>query len=226
MENNDLRQCTKCKIYKNKCEFSKNFKGKDGLRSWCKKCIKENLPVRIIGKCKCGCGRDLIVNGFVKIKYIKGHDKLLPRRNCLECGVVLNLKNMTNYCKLHFHSHKSNSLPSSMTEEERKSRIKIQVRNSRLMLEYGITIEDYNNMLREQNYKCYLCGREHVDSLDGQKKLVIDHCHETGKVRKLLCKKCNTTLGLFENEATKNKFLNYIKEFEDVEEIGVNTNNK
>ena len=59
---------------------------------------------------------------------------------------------------------------------------------------YGITLEKYHQMLADQNYKCAICGQE--DEVEGR-KLAIDHCHTTGKVRGLLCGKCNRGLGLF-----------------------------
>ena len=61
----------------------------------------------------------------------------------------------------------------------------------RLKKEYGITPEQRNEMFKSQNNKCYICGEKTT-------KLVIDHCHKTGKVRKLLCHGCNTMLGKFE----------------------------
>lgn len=63
---------------------------------------------------------------------------------------------------------------------------------------YGITVDDYNRMLQEQGGKCKICN-ETGDSKDGRRKfLCVDHCHKTGKVRGLLCMKCNTSLGAFE----------------------------
>jgi hypothetical protein len=49
-------------------------------------------------------------------------------------------------------------------------------------------------MLKAQNYKCAICGNE--DEVEGR-KLAIDHCHSEGRVRGLLCGKCNRGLGLF-----------------------------
>ena len=60
--------------------------------------------------------------------------------------------------------------------------------------QYGISLDDYNKMLESQNYKCAICSNE--DEVEGR-KLAIDHCHTTGKVRGLLCGKCNRGLGLF-----------------------------
>lgn len=65
---------------------------------------------------------------------------------------------------------------------------KREAKNTKLKLYYGITIEHYEDMYSEQEGKCAICGIQ-------QESLVVDHDHETGKVRKLLCKKCNLALG-------------------------------
>jgi hypothetical protein len=55
---------------------------------------------------------------------------------------------------------------------------------------YGITPADYRVMLEKQGCQCAICGAI-GDNLH------VDHCHKTKKVRGLLCKNCNTALGLF-----------------------------
>src|SRR5580692_1383809 len=55
---------------------------------------------------------------------------------------------------------------------------------------YGITLEKYREMIFLQSGQCGLCS-------DLGQKLYLDHCHETGKLRKLLCRRCNTGLGNF-----------------------------
>lgn len=66
---------------------------------------------------------------------------------------------------------------------------------------YGITLDDYEAMLEEQNHRCKICGSEgFVMDKDRHKiKLVVDHCHETGAVRGLLCHNCNRALGLLKD---------------------------
>jgi hypothetical protein len=67
-----------------------------------------------------------------------------------------------------------------------------RTKNNDLMRTYGITLEEHTRMFEEQNGVCYLCKKPG----DGRwKKLCVDHDHETGKVRKLLCRSCNTALG-------------------------------
>lgn len=65
---------------------------------------------------------------------------------------------------------------------------------------YGITLDDYEAMLEEQGGRCAICGSEGFTMAAHHKaKLVVDHCHKTGKVRGLLCHNCNRALGLFKD---------------------------
>lgn len=78
---------------------------------------------------------------------------------------------------------------------------------------YGLQIEDYNKMYSEQNGRCKICSRHQIDF---SKRLAVDHCHKTGKVRGLLCNACNASLGLLqENEQSLLKMLLYIKQNKD-----------
>ena len=62
---------------------------------------------------------------------------------------------------------------------------------------YGITTADYDEMFEKQNGKCAICGTERAAAKRSQ-VLCVDHCHETGKVRGLLCVRCNGHLGWLE----------------------------
>lgn len=56
---------------------------------------------------------------------------------------------------------------------------------------YGIEYLEYDAMIEAQDGKCAICGEPPV----GRKHLDVDHCHETGKVRGLLCYPCNRGIG-------------------------------
>jgi Autographiviridae endonuclease VII len=57
---------------------------------------------------------------------------------------------------------------------------------------YGMTIEDYEVMLKKQGGRCALCRRK-----AGKRRLAVDHCHRTNRVRGLLCAPCNMGIGCF-----------------------------
>ena len=75
-----------------------------------------------------------------------------------------------------------------------------RTRATNLKTKYGITIEDYNAMLKSQKCRCLICG-EHQDDL--KKILCVDHCHKTNRVRGLLCDNCNKFLGFYEKLGSK-----------------------
>lgn len=59
---------------------------------------------------------------------------------------------------------------------------------------YGLTPEDYDTLLKKQRGRCAICRS---DTPRAQRDWHVDHCHKTGKVRGLLCHKCNVGLGHF-----------------------------
>lgn len=66
--------------------------------------------------------------------------------------------------------------------------------NNRLKEKFGIDLAEYQRMVEAHGGKCKLCGREERTK---QRRLAVDHCHFTGKIRGLLCHHCNTGLGNF-----------------------------
>jgi hypothetical protein len=83
-----------------------------------------------------------------------------------------------------------------------------------LMRQYGIDYNEYNRMLNEQDHKCGICGDEGFTMAKHHElKLVVDHDHETGRVRGLLCHNCNRALGLLkDNTESLTKAINWISE--------------
>ncbi|KKN52900.1 hypothetical protein LCGC14_0607620 [marine sediment metagenome] len=78
---------------------------------------------------------------------------------------------------------------------------------------YGLSLKGYNQMLLDQNGKCAICGK-HQKELD--RAMCVDHNHETGKVRGLLCRKCNIMIGnADEDAAILLSAIEYIKEHND-----------
>lgn len=77
------------------------------------------------------------------------------------------------------------------------SRTERHTRDS-LRLKYDLTLEEYKSMFEKQCGVCAICGSAEtvIDKQTGKiHTLCVDHCHKTGKVRGLLCHKCNSLLG-------------------------------
>lgn len=83
-----------------------------------------------------------------------------------------------------------------------KARNPTWYREHRLSKDYGITYADYQMMLASQSGVCAICGlRERYRLPDGSlAPLVVDHDHATDGVRGLLCRACNSALGLMEDD--------------------------
>jgi hypothetical protein len=117
-----------------------------------------------------GCKQELSLESFSK--RLNGHQHL-----CKPCQSVY----QKNYVR----------------RKDPKARA-IANRKWRLLKEFGITIDQYVAMLIQQNQVCAVCEQPEKLVHHATKQispLSVDHCHKTGKVRALLCNRCNTTLG-------------------------------
>lgn len=81
-------------------------------------------------------------------------------------------------------------------------------RNSIYKRLYGITILEYEKLLKNQKNKCAICSSKKATP-KANRNFFVDHCHKTGKVRGLLCINCNKGLGHFKDN--KNALKNAIK---------------
>ena len=143
-------------------------------------------------------------------------------RKCLETKELIHYhKDLTNKDGLHPYCkncrsierklfHKNNKEKENKRNREYEKRTKKARKNAKLKYRYGITLEQYNKMLDKQQHKCYICKE---DAKNLSKKLAVDHCHNTKKVRGLLCSNCNTALGMFKDNINflKNA-ITYLKE--------------
>lgn len=77
-----------------------------------------------------------------------------------------------------------------------------------LKRKYNLTVKQYNQMAIDQGGTCAICGKTNAN----WHKLSVDHDHNTGEVRGLLCSKCNHTLGLInEDEKILKAMIEYLK---------------
>ena len=76
---------------------------------------------------------------------------------------------------------------------------------------YGITLDEYNQVFAAQKGRCMICGIHQSELL---RSLAIDHNHETGEFRSLLCANCNTGIGLFhENTGIMRTAISYLEKY-------------
>jgi len=81
-------------------------------------------------------------------------------------------------------------------------------RKKKLSQKYNMTVEKYDSMLKEQNNCCKICSTHESEF---NKRLAVDHCHTTGKIRGLLCMACNILLGKAkDNINTLNNAIDYL----------------
>lgn len=109
--------------------------------------------------------------------------------------------------------------PEKYRESSRKSyRRNIQKRRDyerkRACEKYGINVGDFERLLEEQNGKCSICEVK-FSPIRGDQNLRprIDHCHDTGRVRGLLCNRCNRAIGLFgDDQSVLKRAAKYLAE--------------
>lgn len=81
-------------------------------------------------------------------------------------------------------------------------------REWRLKHEFGLSLLDYEAMLIKQSGLCAICLNPEV-----KRRLAVDHCHQTGRIRGLLCLSCNRGIGLFKDDSEKLvRAATYLKE--------------
>jgi hypothetical protein len=96
-----------------------------------------------------------------------------------------------NLCKRHYIK----------TEHYRE---KAQLRKRRFELaKYGLTVEEYDNLLAKQGSRCAVCGTADPQYRSGPSsaRWCVDHDHVTGKIRGLLCHPCNRAIGMLADDA-------------------------
>jgi hypothetical protein len=135
-----------------------------------------------------------LMKSCTKCKEIKpltefyNHVKHGPRPECKAC-TKLRSANIWKDKKEELTLRNRNWLDNN--KERRKKYTKVQ----NLKRKYGLTLEQYEAMLLAQRGKCPICNKE----LDACAQKDVDHCHNTGKIRDILCSNCNKGLGCFDD---------------------------
>jgi hypothetical protein len=104
-------------------------------------------------------------------------------------------------CHNKMQREKYNSSPEEKIKRQiragrRKERDPLVAKKSELKRLYGITFEDYTKMFVDQGEVCAICK----ENCQTKNSLSVDHDHKNGRVRGLLCNRCNRALGMFKDD--------------------------
>ena len=135
------------------------------------------------------------------------------------CKVCKKEKPLSSYHKSNIHKLGCRNVckpcrneRQKITPEKRKESYSYERnRNIKLKQTYGITYDDYHIMFNEQGGRCLICDRHQKDLTLA---LAVDHCHQTGIIRGLLCGNCNSGIGnLRDDVSLLRKAIEYLERF-------------
>jgi len=118
-------------------------------------------------------------------------------KKCIKCQQIKSNEEFYNNKKskdgLHSYCKVCNKFLKTLWANANPEKIK-RIRRQQTLKGYGLSFQDYENKLKAQKHGCEICGTR----MQKNQHLSIDHNHKSGKVRGLLCRKCNSILGRVE----------------------------
>lgn len=228
-----MKKCKKCHIEKLNNEFHFTNKKRGYLNSICKQCdnkrrnglalkYKENYipnPLNLTNKICTTCEINMSVDKFSYCKLFKDGFQ----SSCNVCRRILALENrnknklknkekiifekICNCCKikkLNTDFINAPSMPDGCRNECKDcSALQYRART------YGLSEKDLITLMEVQRNKCAICFKSFESMIN--KDIHIDHCHQTGKVRGILCRFCNLGIGyFFDNRAYLQNAIQYL----------------
>jgi len=133
---------------------------------------------------------------------------------CRKCTIVAKKKYYSKYPEAEAERRRKNA--ECGRKWYRKNRVKLieQMKWHRIKKVHGITKAEYESILVAQDRKCAICCSEEPGRQD--RHFAVDHDHTTGKIRGLLCQKCNCGIGLLKDDIyLLEKALIYLRKHHD-----------
>jgi hypothetical protein len=141
-------------------------------------------------------------------RYFKNHEKNIEKNriNYLE-----NREKILEYKRIWRRNHREEF--NRKIREKRAS--KKECASDYLKRRYGISKEEYVKLFNSQNGVCAICGEsEKMTGSKGTQRLAVDHSHKNNAIRGLLCRRCNVSLGLFnDNIKLLENVINYLRKY-------------
>jgi hypothetical protein len=129
------------------------------------------------------CSKDLQLNKFNKSNRRDGYQTY-----CRDCHNFMQREKYKNDPQQKVKRQKREAI--------RKAKKPLAKKDAELQRLYGITVNQYLDILSSQNGVCKICYKK----CKTKSRLSVDHDHNTGRVRGLLCNRCNRALGMFEDD--------------------------
>jgi hypothetical protein len=140
-----------------------------------------------------GCEGSHVTRGYCMTHYNKRRlSGQLPQRPKTSC---------CQFCSVDLPVPEKGPIPRICRTCKWKRDKKTTANQDRVLMKYGIKRADYDRLLAEQNGVCAICGGGPVGNGKRYGRLSVDHDHDSGIVRGLLCGTCNSGLGMFKDDA-------------------------
>jgi hypothetical protein len=205
-----VKECSQCKVLFEDphVNFYKNNRSKDGLQSACRPCFNKAFDPQnaVCAATNCTtvfesrrrtdgprtrfCSRSCVSRSIL--------DGLIPAktRRCKECNKEFEYRHpRKRYCSASCNRKVDRRRAQAVRRNDNGRTKKMDAARA-----HGISLEDYERLFNHQGGLCAICGRSEKAKIHGKiKSLAVDHCHTTGKIRGLLCHRCNLGLGWFDD---------------------------
>jgi len=177
--------CTKCRKEKDISCFCKSHRSKDGIKHRCKSCDNEYARAEY--------KKDPTKK---KAHSVKWHNENKEKVKDIVKKSYMKHRERRRAGEKKWRSENKEKIRGQYRRwvEKNKDIVTDTHRRNNLRSSYSMTIEEYNKIFLFQGGKCAICGKPETAK---RKWLSVDHDHKTGKIRELLCLKCNNGVGLF-----------------------------
>lgn len=223
------KRCPRCETVKDSAEFHRTKSARDGLQPYCSQCSlivrrewaarhAESIAAKQAEKLLRGaassspktctkCGATKPAQAF----YLHRGTRDGRSTHCIDCQTARTRDwNAANRAKI---AAQNAAARDARGENWRRDQRHLWLRR------YGLTPETYDQMLMDQSDACAIClqPERSIDARTGEpRRLAVDHCHTTGRVRGLLCGHCNRAIGQFADDHERlSRAAAYLREVAD-----------
>lgn len=131
-------------------------------------------------------------------KELKSIDKFRKRKYTNNLGLRIRYASKCKKCE---------AMSRTIYNKHNRDKVRNTQRSWQIRNRYGLSREEYENLLKQQNNKCAICKKPFKSTPH------IDHDHDTNRIRGLLCYRCNTAIGSFkENIMTLKSAIRYLND--------------